>query len=238
MKGLMRCANVSKSQRLQKGASMIETLVAFTLLAFGVMGLTKMQTVAVVQIDDSRQDLVALWKLQDLVDRIVATRTEDNPEGLAALYQTAIGGNFSEIGDDDNTQVFACPDVPDKSCARRTEADNSVTSAEVCTNAELVEHDVWETFCDPNVGLVSTGADATGSVSLQEMQVAMVAGDTVVVDPADGSNVTTREYVLYLEWVSGSSDNNAQLLNPITTNVCGTTVDVDPGLSVYCLRFR
>ena len=227
-------------KRSQLGVSLIEALVSMTLFAFGVLGMSKMQTSALVQVDDTRQHLIAAWKAQDLVDRIRATRTLTSPAGMADMYVASIGGNVNTIGKDVAAQVFECPNNPPaRSCARRNNGGGMV-DAEICTDQELVDYDIWETFCDPQTGLVTNAADAVGSQSLQSMEIVMTSSDTTVANPGanGGGNKTTREYFLYVEWVSATADQNTSQANAITQNLCGDDVAVDASVNVYCLKFR
>ena len=221
---------------------MVETLVSIFLFSFGVLGLSKMQATTLLQIDDSKQHMVAAWKAQDLADRIRATRNAANTDGLADLYLATIAGDIATIGSDTAGQAYTCPANPPPDaelCASRRDG-GALKGAQVCTDQQLVNYDVWETLCDPDTGLTTNMSDADGAVSLQELEIVMTAVDTVVPNPvpAGGGTKTTREYMLYMEWVSGTADGNVQIANAISTNLCGNAIDVDPKLGVFCLRFR
>ena len=81
----------------QNGASLIEAIVSLLVFSIGVLGITALQTLSLVRSGDVKQRSVAIWKAQELVDRIRSTRTIDNVNGLAGSYKTLIGGDVSEI---------------------------------------------------------------------------------------------------------------------------------------------
>jgi len=70
----------------QRGSSLVEAMVALVVFAVGALGIAAMQTVSMVRGDDTRQRSIAIWKAQELVDRIKATKTTDDPDGLVAEY--------------------------------------------------------------------------------------------------------------------------------------------------------
>lgn len=215
---------------------MIEALVALFVFSVGALGLAAMQTAALAQGDDSKQRALAIWKAQELADRIRSTKSQTNPAGLGARYQTILGNNANDIGTDTANRVFttavgcATP-VAANRCADHRDGAGTFVAGAACNNTQLVTFDIWDVMCEPGSGL-TTANDTTGSVGLLEVEVDLVSA-------ANASGVV--EYTLYMEWVSRNTETrqatNTNLQN-ITTNLCGNVVAVEPQLDVYCLRFN
>jgi len=210
----------------QQGVSLIEALVSLFLFSIGALGIAALSTTALVRTDDTKQRSIAIWKAQELVDRIRSTKTSDNPLGLIDAYITEIDNDNSDdgIGDFDANDEFSCPNNPPTRCD-----DQNGTAATSCTAVQLVEFDVWSTFCDPNTGIVST-APTDGAVGLRSLEVSL--------------EETGDHYRLYFEWLSRSANNDLDLQNDdgsartIVTNLCGDNENVDSRLDVYCVRFQ
>ena len=221
----------------QQGITIIEAIVAMVVFSVGALGLAAMQTASLVQSDDSKQRALAIWKAQELVDRIRSTKTPLNPNGLiegASGYLSVINNStsFSASGigqDNSDDRGYQCPANPPTRCSEGYSDSGTLQVANTCTAAQLVAFDVWEVLCDTRSGLSTNDVDATGSLGLQEMEIALIP---------NGS-----QYQLYIEWVSGSGEKNASLndgttVNNIQTNLCGTERAVDSRLDVYCLEFQ
>ena len=240
--------------RQQSGVTMIEALVALFVFSIGALGLAAMQTASLVQGDDSRQRSLAIWKAQELAERIRSTKTIDNPDGLAAAYVAAIGNNTAAtIGVDSAANTVdtlnLCDNAPNVRCADyRNNAGNQVAGA-ACTDAQMVDFDIWEVLCEGDTGLATdegdaTGDDGAGSRGILGMEIALVPSPTVVADAINGVNVNVNEYFIYIEWVARSADTNEDITDDaaavnIQTDLCGRqNVNVDSRLDVYCLRFH
>lgn len=209
----------------QQGVTLIEALVSLFVFSIGALGIAALSTTALVRTDDTKQRSIAIWKAQELVDRIRSTKTSDNPAGLVAAYITSIGNDNSDngIGVLNATDEFTCPAVPTR-CD-----DQNGTAATSCTTAQLVAFDVWSTLCDPNTGIASA-TPSLGSVGLRNLEVSL--------------ETTGSHFRLYFEWLSRSANNDLDLQNSdgsartITTNLCGDNENVDSRLDVYCVRFQ
>lgn len=207
----------------QAGATIIEALVALFVFAVGALGIAALQTTSMVRSDDVKQRSVAIWKAQELADRIKATKTVIDPNGLADEFIAEIGSDdISVIGDPSSSGGFSCPSTAPTSCA-----------AGSCDIAELVEYDVWSVLCDPKNGVTSAsldGSTAEGTNFLKDFDIAFFkgTGTTAGVDPL----------FLYFEWKANSTEKNEDIQgNTVKTELCGTDKDVDSSLGVYCLRF-
>lgn len=207
----------------QAGATLIESVVALFVFAVGALGLAALQTTTLVRSDDVKQRSVAIWKAQELADRIKATRTIDDPNGLAAEYATAIGvTNRNQIGVYGTS--FSCPNNAPTRCD-----DQNGTAAASCTTTQLVQFDVWSVLCDPRTGAAAISNDGSeGLNKLKDLDVALVQDGT--------------EYLLYFEWASQSGERNEDVqasgTTTIETDLCDEAdVDVDSRLNAYCLRF-
>lgn len=204
----------------QRGATLIETMVSLFVFAVGALGIAAMQTTSLVRVDDTKQRSIAIWKLQELADKIRLTKTRRNPNGLVAEYIAEINNNSDDIGKTTAANIYNCGAVPAQRCE-----DMDGDSAATCNAAQLVTFDVWSMMCDPNSGLQAASAD--GAVGLRDVELAAVQ--------ADG------EVRLYLEWANRSSNNDSDLqtnAKDVKTDLCGVETDVDARLDAYCLRFQ
>ncbi|MEO0368455.1 MAG: hypothetical protein AAF197_06655 [Pseudomonadota bacterium] len=217
----------------QIGATLLEAVVALFVFAVGALGVAALQTTSMVRTDDTKQRTIALWKAQELTDRIRATRTVGAPEGLIADYVAAIGNDNSDdsIGSVDLNDVYACGNLNTR-CD-----DQNGTDAGQCTSAELVASDIWTVFCDPLTGLFPAGAAIDGSVGLRDLEVAL--------------ETDANESRLYLEWLSRSAEQNEDssgtdtgqvgsatgVARTVSRSLCGVATNVDTRLEAYCVRF-
>ncbi len=236
----------TKNPASQKGVTMIEALVALLLFSVGALGLVAIQLTSLSMSSDTQQRTLAIWKAQELVDRIRSNAAAQ------ATYITAIGNTATgNLGTDTAASAFTCPAVPSPNC-------NSAT----CTAAELANFDVWEVLCDPSTGVanVTTNEAATvhGSSGLTQLEVILFRNPED--NDGDGTDDGTGDLELYFEWVSLESDANDNIANnnsdgsvgaantvkaSLCDNVDNTAtggsddrLDIDSRLDVYCVRFR
>lgn len=214
--------NLSK----QLGTTLLEALIALVVFSVGALGVAALQTATLVRSDDVKQRSIAIWKAQELADRIKATDSVADPDGLGPEYIAEIGRDISSIGVFDLNDVFNCPAAAPTRC---DDVEGTNVAVNACNTPDLLtEFDVWSVFCDPVSGLSSANIGTTdGENKLKNLDVALIqVGD---------------EYRLYIEWLSRSTDQDEDLqATPVnvTTNLCGEDIDVDSRLGVYCLRFR
>ena len=223
----------------QAGVTLIEALISMLIFSVGALGLAAMQLNALSASGDSQQRSIILWKTQDLADRI---RSNSN---LADNYVARIdNATVDTIGIDTAAGVITCGSnqyaEPAAFCS-----DNVDGNSAVCTNAQKVNYDIWEVFCEPNTGLAVTGAvggagaAANGSVGIINLEVALIRNSVAAGDPDD-------DMLLYLEWVSkeadsiqSGADNVAGFADEtIDTTLCGVDREVNAALDTYCLRFQ
>ncbi len=208
----------------QSGASIIDALVSLFIFSIGALGLAALQTTAIIQSDDSKQRSLATWKGQELVDRMLSTRTFSDSDGLIAEYAAIIGENEDGIkafGVDNNT--FNCAVEPDTNC-----------SEENCNTNELIAYDVNDVLCNDDSGLRGTADGISGAFGLSDMDIAMRASGNY--------------YELYIAWQSRtanrdySGDDDGADLNgldgTIATNLCGNSIDLDVRVDAICIRFQ
>lgn len=222
-------------QRFQRGATLVEAMVALFVFSIGALGIAALQVSALVRSDDVKQRSVAIWKAQELVERMKATSsilgpngTTDYPTGLMQLYIDDIGSDkVAPIGLSATSGGFSCPAAAVTRCD-----DVSSTDAKACDIEDLVAFDVWSTLCDPVSGATLAGdiPDDPGLNKLKDLDVALLR---------DGSG----QMRLYLEWQNRSAEQNEALKDgsgtpkKLKTDLCGDEVEVDANVSVYCLRF-
>jgi len=228
---------ISKQSNMnsQAGLSLIEAMVSLFVFAVGALGVAALQTTALVRTDDTSQRSIAIWKAQELADRIRSTKTIANPDGLIASYITAINNNNSDdgIGVMSSASEFSCPVNAPTRCD-----DVDGTNAAVCTVAQMVAFDIWSVMCDSSTGLVPNGVAVDGSVGLRNLEVAL---------ESDGTGIR-----LYFEWLSRSANNNldtdggvdtglqssTSTARTVVTNLCGVDENIDTRLDAYCLRVQ
>lgn len=218
----------------QRGATLIEAMTALFVFAVGALGIAAMQTTSMVRGDDTRQRSVAIWKAQELVDRIKATKTVDDPDGLIDLYISGISNTNADngIGVLDDSSEYRCPNTPPQRCD-----DVNGGAAAVCTHNQIVDADLWSVFCEQTTGLVPNGNAIDGSVGLRNLEVALEQNG--------------GEYRLYFEWLNRTSNNNLDSegadsgqqnrdgsARTVVTNLCGDDENIDSRLDAYCLRFE
>ncbi len=217
--------------RKQLGVSLLEALIALVVFSVGALGIAALQTSTFVRSDDIKQRSLAIWKAQELADRIKASGSVDDPNGLAQNYIDEIArDNIDQIGTFDLNNLFVCPALAPTRCD-----DQASSAAGVCSANDLVTFDVWSVLCDPvNGASANTFGVVDGENKLKNFDVALFERD---VDAQDNIG----EYFLYFEWLSRSAEQDQGLQDGATTvatDLCGETIEVDSRLSVYCLRFR
>jgi len=207
----------------QLGSTLVESLVSLFVFAVGALGIAALQTTSVVRNDDTSARSAAIWKAQDLVDRMRSSKTVVNTTGRINNYLDAINNNASNIGMFNTASEYQCNAVP-TSC-----------DTQLCDADEMVAFDLWDVFCNPSSGLASSGGVQTGSSAIRNLEVALVQNGA--------------EYQLYFEWLNRSASNSVDEdggadtelgdgTRSVLTNLCGNVVPVDTRLDAYCVRFQ
>lgn len=215
----------------QAGVTLIEALISILVFSVGALGLAALQLTAISASGDSQQRSVAIWKAQELADRM-----RSNPNLIANYIARINSEDIAIIGVDTPSTTITCDSgiyaTPGAFCA-----DNKDGPADNCTDQEKVNFDVWDVFCEPNTGAAVAGAGSVdGSAALTNLDIVLRQNDLVV----DGND----DIELYLEWFSRESDSDERIANTgsvtnIQTDLCGrANINVDSRLDVYCLRFR
>ncbi len=209
----------------ERGATLLEAVISLFVFSIGVLGIAAIQGSTLVRGDDVKQRSVALWKAQELVDRIRATRTLQQPGGQIGVYRNAIGGSLNRVLSFNGRVGINCPAVPPTQCD-----DVNGGAAQNCTVNEVAAFDVWSVMCDPNSGLSDQavgGGDGINRLKSVEM----------FLTPGDDAN----ENFLYVSWLSRASDQNEDIQaaapNTVDISLCDTDVQIDNRIDAYCLRF-
>lgn len=210
----------------QSGFSILEAVVALAIFSVGVLGLAALQLNSLVSAGDSQQRTLAIWKTQELADRIRANSQHVD------LYVNAVANDgLASFGTDSNAGLVDCSSgsfpKPTASCS-----DSATDTGAGCSQPEdKVAYDLWEVMCQPETGLAiaATAADsaADGSSGLSNLELAM---------RRDGDDL-----LIGVEWLSRESDGNKEVREAAQESVslCGVdNVQVSPALDMYCLRFR
>ena len=223
----MRLTPYTMSYSKQNGTTLIESIIALLVFSVGVLGIAALQATTLVRSDDNKQRSIAVWKAQELADRIRATKSFSSPAGQARNYVGAIGNDVSVIGSFDGASAFRCAAAPAAQCE-----DTNGGLAETCSVGQMVNFDVWSVLCDPINGVSDTqiNPDFDGTTKLKNFDVALTRSDD------------TGEMFLYFEWLARANDENRDVqpgAAPVTiaTDLCGTSFQVDERLETYCLRF-
>lgn len=223
----------------QRGATLIEAMVSLLIFSVGALGIAAMQTTSLVRGDDTKQRSVAIWKGQELVDRMRSTKTIADPDGLLDEYLTEIGASTAAaIGSYTAKGAYSCPASAPTRCD-----DQQGSAAGTCSASDIVKFDVWSVICDPITGasVGPAGVADDSSFKLKNLDIALVAND---VDFDSNGTVDSQEYFLYFEWLARSAEQNSNIqassgaAKTIVTELCGTDVNVDTRLDAYCLRFH
>lgn len=210
-----------KKLNKQDGVTLIEALVSLFIFSIGALGVAALQTSTLVRSDDTKQRSIAIWKAQELVDRVRSTKTVVDPDGSIAIYLAAFPNGSDDVGVMTAGNEYVCPaNVPQ----RCDEQDGTVCSAD-----QMVAFDIWSVMCDPSSGL-AVDNPGVGSVGLRNVELSI----------SDEGGY----YNLYFEWLSRSANNDTDLqaddgsVRTVSTNLCGDDFDVDTRLDAYCVRFQ
>lgn len=166
----------------QSGVSMIELMVSLFIFSVGLLGFATLQTRSLQEGFDSGQRSVALWRTQELSDRIRA-----NDDQLDTY--------FAAVNND-----AICDSVPTR-CADYW--DGGEVAGAACTATEMADFDVWDVFCN--------GEDATEDV-LIDSNISMTCDDRDLTDAeacSAGSNLTLNACWTSR---SASSDNQLEIV--------------------------
>lgn len=171
---LLKCGKQRNlSMTNQRGFSMIEALIAFAVLAFGVMGVVTLLATSKSAQFETVQRMRAVTLANSLVERI-----RINPLGITA-YHTGLS---SAIGD--GNSPGSAPSEPSPDCL-----------SAICTPAELAAHDLWEWEMDLR-GAAVVDAIAATSGGLKEPQACVV----FTPDTGPPARLRTGELRVIIAW--------------------------------------
>jgi len=143
-------------QRSQTGFTLIEVLVTLMVFAVGLAGFAAMQTLAMREAVDTQQRSLAVWRSQELIDRIRA-----NPDGVDDYI--------------DEAAAFDCDVAVATVCADHHSGTAKVNAA-TCTTEQMAAYDVWDVMC--------TGAEGLEDV-LIDMAATLTCADAPCADDSD-----------------------------------------------------
>lgn len=147
----------------QLGVSMIELMVSLFIFSVGLLGFATLQTRSLQEGFDSGQRSVALWRTQELSDRIRANNDQLDTY-MAAVNNDAIC----------NATPTRCADY----------WDGGAVAGAACTATQMATFDVWDVLCN--------GEDATEDV-LIDSDISLACDDRDLTDAlacSSGSNLT------------------------------------------------
>jgi len=114
--------NQSLAKSRQKGFTLIEVLIAFIILAVGLLGIVNLQAMSKKFTHQAAQRTLAVSFADSIVERIRA-----NPAALISYTNSGDGGAATVVG---GTTIAAEP------------APNCITA--ICSNTQMATHDLWE----------------------------------------------------------------------------------------------
>ncbi|UPQ83460.1 type IV pilus modification protein PilV [Pseudomonas knackmussii] len=118
---------MSLSLQKQRGATLIEVLIALLIFTVGLLGLAAMQLSSLQSTADSGQRSQSVWLMQDLIERMRA-----NPDGTAAQYAAAPN----------------CAALPARMCVDYYNPRSAAkVNASDCDAAQMAAFDAWEAQC-------------------------------------------------------------------------------------------
>ena len=130
-----------KINQRQYGVTLIELMVALFIFSIGLLGFATLQTRSLQESVDSGQRSVALWRAQELSDRIRAN------SGQLDTYLTSVNNGA------------ICESTPTR-CADYL-GGGTVVAATACTADEMAVFDTWDVLCN--------GEDATSDVLIDSV---------------------------------------------------------------------
>lgn len=142
---------------------MIELMVSLFIFSVGLLGFATLQTRSLQEGFDSGQRSVALWRTQELSDRIRANDTQLD------IYMAAVNNDA------------ICDAAPTR-CANHW--DGGAIAGTACTATQMATFDVWDVLCN--------GEDATEDV-LIDSDISLACDDRDTTDAfacSAGSNLT------------------------------------------------
>jgi type IV pilus modification protein PilV len=210
----------------ESGGSLIEALVALLVFSVGALGIAALQVTTVLRVDDTKQRSLALWKTQELVERIRASRKAGLPDEQMSYYVNAVNNTSLAQLSAYGASGFSCSLEAPAHCAASISG-----SAGFCSVQEIAAFDVWSIFCDPVLGVNAytqpiPNLDISGAVTLKGFDLALV--------PA------VHGYELYIRWIARDAEQNEQFVvqRKRSVDVCGKELEVDVRLGVYCVRIQ
>ena len=118
---------MSPSLQKQRGATLIEVLVALLIFTVGLLGLAAMQLSSLQSTADSGQRSQSVWLMQEFIERMRA-----NPDGTAAQYAAAQN----------------CAALPARICADHyNPSTGAKVNASECNATQMAAFDAWEAQC-------------------------------------------------------------------------------------------
>lgn len=182
-------------QPKSQGFTLIEVLVTLLVFAIGLAGFAAMQTAAMREVVDSQQRSIAVWRSQELIDRIRA-----NP-GEVTTFMTQVGG-------------FSCTSAPANRCSDYHSGTVKVNGA-TCTAAQMATYDVWDIMCGGK-----TDAQDDNSDGLGDRLIGMTASLTCADSPCEEDSDLT----LTLNWTSQAVQGNKDVDTAVAGTQTLTTV--------------
>ncbi|TRO15275.1 type IV pilus modification protein PilV [Ectopseudomonas mendocina] len=190
---------MNSSSCTQRGASLIEVLVALLIFTVGLLGLAAMQLSSLQSTADSGQRSQSVWLMQDFIERMRV-----NPDSTPTDYFDAL-----------EAQSQNCAALPVRMCA---DYYNPSTAAKVnaseCNTAQMAAFDAWEAQC--SYAAIANFNTIDARFNSRDFITPPGAGS--LVDP----NVNGNALVLSLNWQNRSNltaNNQAIATDGATTEL-------------------
>lgn len=184
------------------GITIVEVLVTLSITTIGLLGLTSMQLNTMRSVQDSGNRALAIWIVNDLVNRIRSNERDES-------------NNFV----DHTTAEIDCDDFPNAVtiCSPYHDGENLIGAATNCTANQMATFDRWEALCgmpaaagvnarmgaagfipNPSLTVAASGADQELTITLSwDTRTASTdaSGNTIYI--VDESNMTSSQRSSY-----------------------------------------
>jgi len=182
-----------RSNRLQRGTTLVEVLIAAVIIGIGLLGIASLQIKALQASTNAENRAKATDVAWALADRMRANIRPKNFDGDNGYVSGAVTGD--------------CPAAPTRRCAMRPN-EGDLTNVTQCDHGQMATFDLFEARCATNTGVKKVLAGGKLVVTCSDR-------DDTNADPCDpGSDIT-----ITVTWNTRDSNENAGGTDSISMTV-------------------
>lgn len=186
---------------MQRGATLIEALIALLIFTVGLLGLAAMQLNALQSTTDSGQRSQASWLMNDMAERM-----RSNPRGSMDDYQVAPN----------------CAALPAVSCADYYNPQtNTKVAASNCSAVQMAAFDRWEAQCS-YASVAAINPNGNNRFNSRDFLIVPDAGALTMNDESLSINWFSKagsgRPAFFDEAAAGNSDGDGEPAQPIRDN--------------------